>query len=214
MSIPPSERPPSPGSAPAVDDLDDATRWNRRYRTLDAATDAVPAAAEVLTDNAFLLPSGGRALDLACGLGGNAIALARSGLDSHAWDISSVAIERLQRLAGVHGLALNVEVRDVCAAPPPPASFDVIVVSRFLDRALMPALLAALRPRGLLFYQTFCRDRVGAASGPDNPDYLLAENELLTLCRGLTLRAYRENGTLGDHRRGLRNAAWLVGQKP
>ncbi len=38
-----------------------------------------------------------------------------------------------------------------------PESFDVIVVSHLLDRTLAPALVAALRPGGLLYYQTSVR---------------------------------------------------------
>jgi tellurite methyltransferase len=38
-------------------------------------------------------------------------------------------------------------------------AFDVIVVSRFLDRTLSDAIIDALKPDGLLFYQTFTRDK-------------------------------------------------------
>lgn len=99
------------------------------------------------------------------------------------------------------------------AAPPTPDSFDVIVVSRFLERALCPAIAAALRPGGLLFYQTFVRDDVGA-HGPANPAYRLERNELLRLFPQLTLRLYREEGRVGDVTRGVRDEAWLIAQRP
>ena len=55
---------------------------------------------DVLRENMHLLPQGyGRALDLACGMGGNAISLAQgSKLEVCAWDISSVAISKISRI--------------------------------------------------------------------------------------------------------------------
>ncbi len=182
-----------------------AAKWDDRYRKA-----GLPEAARVLAENSHLLPASGEALDLACGLGGNALLLAQAGLRTQAWDVSPVAIARLN--ASAAGLPLSAVVRDVLAAPPAPSSFDVIVVSRFLARGLCPALLAALRPAGLLFYQTFSRDKV-APGGPSNPDFLLVENELLQLFTGLRLRVYREEGCIGDTQSGLRNEALLVAQK-
>ena len=53
-------------------------------------------ACDALRENSHLLPQGsGRALDLACGLGGNSIFLAQvSKLEVFAWDISPVAISK------------------------------------------------------------------------------------------------------------------------
>ncbi len=184
-----------------------AAKWDDRYRE-----GGLPGAARVLAENSHLLPASGEALDLACGLGGNALLLAQAGLRTQAWDISPVAIERLNAAASTAGLPLNAVVRDALAAPPAPLSFDVIVVSRFLARDLCPALLAALRPGGLLFYQTFSRDKA-VPGGPSNPDFLLAENELLQLFTGLRLRIYREEGCIGDVQHGLRNEVLLLAQK-
>ena len=184
-------------------------KWDRRYRE---AGDEVPAPAAVLVDNAHLLPPAGRALDLACGLGGNARWLAERGLEVSAWDFSPVAIKRLATQADRQGLELDAKARDVCDQPPAPASFDVIVVAHFLERSLASHLVQALRPDGLLFYETFTRERVGEG-GPGNPDFLLGPNELLGLFRPLHLLAYREEGRVGDTRRGFRDKAWLVAQK-
>jgi tellurite methyltransferase len=184
-------------------------KWDRRYQ--QSVTDE-PSAAQVLRENRHLLPAAGDALDLACGRGGNALLLAEAGLRVQAWDISSVAVEALQARAIAERLALQAEVRDVLTNPPLPVSFDVSVVSHFLERTLADALCAALRQGGLLFYQTFVRDKVGP-QGPSKPEYLLAENELLSLFAALRLRVYREEGCLGDITQGLRNEALYVGQK-
>ena len=188
----------------------DKEKWNARYTN---AKDALPEAAEVLIENLHLLPSTGTALDLACGRGANALLLARQGLTTSAWDISDTAVELLDTLAKQQQLSITTEARDVSDKPPAAESFNVIVVSRFLDRALMPALKTAIKPGGLILYQTFIRDKVSDV-GPDKPDYLLDENELLSFFTDWRIRAYREEGTLGDQQSGFRNQAYTIAQKP
>lgn len=187
-----------------------AERWNRRYHQAPDPHLATPAA--VLADNRHLLPECGRALDLACGRGGNALLLARHALETHAWDYAAAAIEQLRSRARTLKLGIHTEVRDVVKRPPDPDSFDVIVVSRFLERGLAPALIHALRRNGLLFYQTYTQETV-SDEGPSNPDYRLAPNELLVLFAPLRVVFYREEGRLGDHTAGFRNCAQLIGMK-
>jgi 2-polyprenyl-3-methyl-5-hydroxy-6-metoxy-1,4-benzoquinol methylase len=153
-------------------------------------------------------------LDLACGLGGNALLLAEAGLMVSAWDLSPVAIERLRIRALERGLAnLQAEIRDVVERPPAGESFDVIVVTRYLERRLVPALIAAVKPGGLLFYQTFTHIAV-SHRGPDNQAFRLADNELLRLFKDLAIRFYREENRLGDLREGHRDVAMLVAERP
>jgi SAM-dependent methyltransferase len=188
--------------------MDFQSVWNERYRH----SDRVPEPATVLREYAHLLPARGRALDVACGLGSNGIFLARAGLETWAWDLSNVAIAALDARARDLGIVLRTEVRDVVANPPAAGSFDVVVVSHFLERRLAPGLQAALRPGGLLYYQTFTKARVDD-TGPRNPDFRLGDNELLGLFRGLKIRSYREEGRTGDISRGFRNEAMLVGER-
>lgn len=188
---------------------DDRKKWDARYRDADSAA---PAAVEVLRENLHLLPRQGVALDLACGLGGNALLLASLGLEVHAWDISPIAINRVANSAAAHGLQLHAEAHDVKTSPPAAEAFDVIIVSYFLERALCSKLIAALKPNGLLFYQTFIQDKVNER-GPSNPDFLLAPNELLQLCAPLQVLYYREEGRVGDTLQGFRDVAMLVGMK-
>jgi SAM-dependent methyltransferase len=189
---------------------DPRTQWNIRH----AAATGIGEAPRVLQENLHLLPCGGDALDLACGRGAGALLLARQGLQVEAWDISEVAIERLLGEARDQGLSnLHVQVRDVIQRPPEPARFDLILVSFFLERALAPRLSDALRPGGLLFYQTFARVAVSSC-GPSNPAFRLEDNELLRLFPDLKVRFYREEGLLGDLDAGCRDIAMLVAQKP
>ena len=174
-----------------------AAKWNTKYANSEL-THPVPAA--VLVQEPNWLPKSGKALDLACGLGANARWLVARGLTVSAWDISTTAIELLRSSAQANNL--TAEVRDVITHPPEADSFDVIVVSRFLDRSLCPALTRALTPGGVLFYQTFI-------TGLANKDYMLAPDELPTLFPELTVRMYQET-SLNDQ---YKSEALFVGQR-
>ena len=185
-------------------------KWNIRH----AEAEDIGEAPTVLRDHLHLLPPTGDALDLACGRGAGALLLASRGLRVQAWDLSEVAVGRLAEEAQRRGLTnIHTQVRDVICEPPEPRSFDLILVSFFLERALATHLIAALRPGGLLFYQTFTRAAV-SSRGPSNPQYRLDDNELLRMFSGLHLRFYREEGLLGDLEAGCRDVAMLVGEKP
>ncbi|MDX9739676.1 MAG: methyltransferase domain-containing protein [Gammaproteobacteria bacterium] len=184
-------------------------KWDAIYRD---KTQLPAPATRVLAENLHLLPEGGDALELACGLAGNATLLAQRGFSAHAWDISPVVTARLTEFARANGLPLQAQARDLVASPPQPNSWDVIVVAHFLDRGLFPFITAALRPGGLLFYQTFTRSSV-TGTGPKNLDFRLASNELLSLCAGLEVLVYREEGLAGDIRQGLRDEALIVARR-
>ena len=123
-------------------------KWDNIFSQADVKN---ISANEVLQQNAHLLPASGRVLDLACGLGGNALLLAQAGLETYAWDISAVALSRLQSAAHEADLSISTLARDVQANPPESDSFDVIVVGHFLYRPGFNALIDALRNNGLLF---------------------------------------------------------------
>jgi len=157
------------------DTPDNTSKWNARYAYANRGK-ALPAPASVLINGDRYLPESGLALDLACGRGANAFYLAKKGLTVHAWDISQVAIDSMLEYQNAHQEFANVfpKVRNVIENPPEPEAFDVIVVSRFLDRPLCAQLSDSLKPGGVLFYQTF-------TAGLSNPDYLLRPNELPAL---------------------------------
>jgi SAM-dependent methyltransferase len=185
------------------------TKWDHKYQAAKQAG----SVAKVLIENLHLLPTEkGNALDLACGLGANSLLLAEHGFNVNAWDNSAVAIEKVAQFAKHRMLSISGQCRDVTLAPPEPETFDVIVVSFFLDRGLCQSLTEALKPGGLIFYQTYCQQKV-TEIGPTNPDFLLKENELLDLFSGLNIRFYREDALAGDHEQGCRNQAMLVAQK-
>jgi len=185
-------------------------KWDRNYKSCSSD---FPSPAEVLVQNQHLLPDSGTALDLACGRGANAICLAENGLAVSAWDIAASALESLSKKAKQQNLTINTETTDITNDSLVTNTFDVIVVSRFLDRALISSIKNAIKTDGLIFYQTFIRDKVDA-TGPSNPDYLLDKNELLGFFKGWQIHFYREDGITGDTAKGFRNQAMIVAQKP
>jgi SAM-dependent methyltransferase len=150
-----------------------------------------------------LLPRQGRALDVACGRGRNALWLAEGGLTTLAVDRDAEAVRELNDAARARGLTLTAEVRDLEAGPAsvppspfppspfPPSTYDVIVVVHYLHRPLFPALVDALAPGGLLVYETFTRAQA-ARGKPTNPDFLLESGELIDLVRPLDVLVSRE----------------------
>ncbi len=187
-------------------------KWNEAYQEADIAT-ATPA--QVLLENEYLLPKKGDALDLACGRGGNALFLARlelSGFQVDAVDISPVVLDKLKQYATQHSLNINCHLRDIESEGLPQKQYDVIVVSYFLYRDLFPAIVNALKPNGLLFYQTWGQKKVDDA-GPNSPQFRLAPAELLSLTKSLMPVLYRDNGTMGNVNEGLRNEVMLIARK-
>ncbi|NQD36425.1 methyltransferase domain-containing protein [Permianibacter sp. IMCC34836] len=120
-----------------------------------------------------------RALDLACGSGRDALALAACGYSVLAIDHKADALQRLLTSAA----ALNFRIETQCAdieAPTftlAPENFVLISVARYLHRPLLPRLREWLAPGGLLVYETFARGAEKFA-GPKRPEFLLEPGEL------------------------------------
>ena len=155
----------------------------------------------------------GRALDLACGRGRNTLYLAREGFQVEAWDRTAGALEELRATAGSLGLAaLTTRPVDLEQTPEiPSASFDLIAVFYYLQRDLAPTIVRALKPGGILVYETFLIDNHERFNHPRRREFCLNHNELLSLFGELRVLAYRE-GALDPHR-GPFTAA-LVAQRP
>ncbi len=185
------------------------SKWDQIY---SRSTTGMPEPNANLKDFAHLLPVRGTVLDVACGMGGNALFLAERGLNTLAFDISSVAIKKLQEFAVQRNLNIQCEIQDIQAFVWEEERFDVMVVSRFLERTMVSAMMTSLKPGGVLFFQGFTQEKV-SDTGPNNPNYLLAENELLSLFKPLRLLVYREEGRVGDITVGLRNEVFLIGQR-
>jgi FolB domain-containing protein len=168
--------------------------------------------ADWLMQHRSLLPPG-RALDLACGRGRNALYLAREGFQVEAWDRDTEALSALSDRAKALDLStVTTRLVDLERQPEiPPASFDLIIVFYYLQRDLMPQIVRALKPGGVLVYETFLIDNHERFNHPRRKEFCLAHNELLSLFGDLRVLAYRESAL--DPAKGPFTAA-LVAQRP
>lgn len=146
-----------------------------------------------LVDHARALPDAGDALDVASGTGRNAFWLAARGLNTLAIDRNASAIDAIRRTARDLGLSLRAEVVDLETAETtlPIAAFDLLVVVHYLHRPLFPALRSALKPGGILVYETFTRAQAQRGR-PTNPAFLLGPGELPGLVSPLHVLFERE----------------------
>jgi SAM-dependent methyltransferase len=166
-------------------------KWNERYAA-PGFTPFPDTPADWLVENADLLPDGGWALDVACGDGRNSRYLAERGFTVDALDVSDVAIAALQAAAAERGLDVRPRAVDLEAEALPNDRYDAIVNLNYLQRDLFAPLAAALRPGGLLVFETFGTAHVTALGNRMDARFLLAPNELLTAFPTLQVCHYRE----------------------
>lgn len=122
------------------------------------------------------------ALDIACGVGRNAIHLAKNGFEVEAVDISAVALQELtQHLEKITDLEqIHTELVDLDAYTPPRDRYGLIIMANYLDRRLIPALGKALVKNGILIIDTYLHDEANGKPAT-HPAFLLQPNELPSL---------------------------------
>ena len=150
------------------------SKWNDRYASAHQRLD-VDAHLATFVKNL----EAGEALDIACGLGQNALFLRDLGWKVDAIDISDKAIEALAGEKNV--TALRTDIADFSW---PKESYDLILNINFLDRSIFSNMIAALRPGGYLFFKTF------TYRSAMNPAYTLAKNELVKAFEALEIERY------------------------
>ena len=135
---------------------------------------------------ARLIRPGGTVLDVACGSGRHVRWLAAEGFRVTGVDRDAEALAPLAALA-------ETVVADIEGGPwpLPGRRFDAAVVTNYLWRPLMPALLSSLADGGVLIHETFA-DGNASVGRPSNPDFLLRHGELLQLAGGLRIVAYED----------------------
>jgi len=155
----------------------DRERWDAKYAERPLPEVLVPD--PWLERHASALPPG-RALDLACGLGQNAVWLARQGWRVDGIDISPRGLALAQQLAAREQQVVNWQVGDLDEFSPEPEAYDLVLVFRFLERQRLPGVIeAALAPGGCLVYETFLRGTGSGGHAPfQNPEWLLMPGEL------------------------------------
>ncbi len=168
----------------------DRHAWDDRYRQKPWMWSAEP--------NRFLVEevghlAPGRALDLACGEGRNAVWLARQGWQVVAVDFSEVAIERGRELAARHDVEVTFLLADVADYRPDPAAFDLVVIlylqlPRDSLHSIHRAAAAALAPGGrLLVVGHDVANLSEGWGGPQDPAVLLTVEQVVEDLAGLEI---------------------------
>ena len=173
----------------------DRRDWNTRYSAADLVWGAEPnrfVAAELDGRE-----SQGRALDLACGEGRNAIWLAERGWTVTAVDFSDVAIERAEKLAERRGVEVEWICADLASYEPPSATFRLVLVS-YLQlpaadlRGVFALAAEAMVPGGELLMIGHARlNLTEGVGGPRDPACLWTPDEIDAALRALGLSVER-----------------------
>ncbi len=168
----------------------DADAWDQRYEAAELVWSAGP--------NQFLVAevegmAPGRALDLACGEGRNALWLAEQGWVVTGVDFSPVALAKAARLAGARRVEVDWVVSDILAWRPPAGGFDLVAVFylQLADPARRQALelaASAVAEGGtLLFVAHDLENLTGGVGGPQDPSVLYQADEVASALRGAGL---------------------------
>lgn len=176
----------------------DRAKWDERYRAGEYAARTHPTA--LLARWEPELPRGA-ALDVACGAGRNSLFLAATGRRVDAVDISAVGLERGRRAAAARGLEIRWIQCDLDEHPDavlPAGPYAVIVLVRYVDRALLAHLFARLEPGGVLLAEQHLESSEDVV-GPSSAAFRLRRNELLRDA----LAAGRDECSVSYYREGI-----------
>ncbi|MEJ6004538.1 methyltransferase domain-containing protein [Paucibacter sp. AS339] len=129
---------------------------------------------------------GATALDLACGSGRHVRHLAGLGMQVTGVDIDAAATAGLESMA-------EIITADIENGPWPlgERQFDLVLVTNYLWRPLIPRIKAAVAPGGWLIYETFAQGQQSIGR-PARPEFLLKTGELLDACAGLSIVAFED----------------------
>lgn len=156
-------------------------RWNEKWRERGDFARTEPN--RFLVAELERLPPG-RALDLACGAGRNALWLAERGWHVTGVDFSEVALAEARRRAAAANVDVEWVLADVTEWEPPAAAFDLVCVL-YLQipaeerRLVLASAAAALAPGGtLLVVGHHLLNLTEGHGGPSNPDVLYTEADV------------------------------------
>jgi dihydroneopterin aldolase len=162
----------------------------------------------------------GKVLDVATGRGRHAAFLATQGFSVHGIDRNREALEFLDAQAQeAGGLAITTEYIDLETDDRNPPDlgtemYDVILVFFYLYRPLFPQLIKALKPGGVILYETFLLENHLLRQHPRRKEFCLEPNELLTLFQGFQILHYDEGDHTGTSKADRAFTARAMARKP
>jgi 2-polyprenyl-3-methyl-5-hydroxy-6-metoxy-1,4-benzoquinol methylase len=169
---------------------DDQARWDKQHAEARSADTPASFLRQVFENDGWQLPRG-RALDIACGMGRNALYLAEQGFEVVAMDISAVALQEARKRAELKRLRIDWRQTDLEAVRLDETAYDLIVNFNYLQHSLIPHIKRAIKSGGHVVFETYLIDQKEHGH-PNNPDYLLRHNELLEHFRQFRVLCYRE----------------------
>lgn len=164
----------------------DTDRWNKKYQKRNPNPDFIPD--ETLTVFADAFDGKGRALDLACGVGHNALWLAQLGYEVDALDASPVGLSYLRRAASERNLYISTQAADLDDYELAESAYDAIIVVRYRKKSLYRPIVNALKPGGVLLFKTFNKNYL-IENENFNSDFVLQPGELNNAFKELQLIA-------------------------
>lgn len=166
----------------------DRDKWNQRYAE-DSYRKTNPVT--LVSDWLPKIPVG-RALDVACGAGRNAILLAQTGFEVDAIDISRKGLTRARQTAEEQGLSINWIEHDLDEPYPFEPIYDLIIVMWYVDLGLVSRLSECLKPGGYLVCQEHLVTEQEAI-GPTGTSFRVAPGTLREAVSGLDVLLYEES---------------------
>jgi SAM-dependent methyltransferase len=163
--------------------------------------------AKLLLEFESLFPPEGHeceVVDLACGEGHNGLFLALKGCRVVLADRSEESLQTARDLAAGLGLQValwRVDLEEEGVNPLEGQAYDGILVFRYLHRPLLPFLRDALKPGGILIYETYTIEQARFGK-PQNPKHLLEPGELRKWFGDWEVLHYHE-GILSDPTRAM-----------
>jgi len=186
---------------------EDRERWNQRYQ--DGAYEQRAHPSALLAEWINRLPTG-RALDVASGAGRNARFLNGPGYSVTAVDISAVALTRLADLPQIQVIAHDLD----CGLPVLNGRFDLILMMRFLNLELVPALIDILQPGGVLVCEVLLRNGGNGVAevGPAAPRFRAPPGALRRASEALVMLHDYEGEVIDPDGRSV-HLAQVIGRK-
>ncbi|RLA06740.1 MAG: hypothetical protein DRQ51_08425 [Gammaproteobacteria bacterium] len=169
-------------------------KWNKKYEGLKIGT---TAPTDFLQQHSYLLNSLSyqKACDFACGAGANSIFLAKMGFAVDSFDISDIAINKLDKYSKKNKLSIRAKVADLSQMNFVRNKYNVMNITFFMQRDLMPKIKDSLKKDGLIFYKTVVRNQWTPPRFDKHPDFVLQPNELLSMFADWHIINYNENET-------------------
>jgi SAM-dependent methyltransferase len=133
-----------------------------------------------------------RALDLAMGRGRHALPLARHGFKTFGIDLKYEAVRDAVAAAAQEGLLVRGWCADLTISSLPVETFDLLVVTRYLQRNLFASIQKAVKPGGFVLYETFTVAQRALGFGPTSAAHLLEPDELRNRFAGWNVLFYEE----------------------